>query len=66
MLIPRTGVVKFAGRQLNGAKCGQRGRGVRGGEAGGVYEIKSNCQRRTKGGDRKELGIPGQSPSAWT
>lgn len=34
MLIPRTGVVKFAGRQLNGAKCGQGGRGARGGRLG--------------------------------
>lgn len=27
VLIPRTGVVKFAGRQLNGAKCGKGGGG---------------------------------------
>lgn len=57
VLIPRTGVVKFAGRQLNGAKCGKAGGW---GEAGGCVRNKEQLseanKRRRMGRSRESRG----------
>lgn len=50
MLIPRTGVVKFAGRQLNGAKCGQGG-----GCGGGGWGCVRNKEQLSEANKRRRM-----------